>query len=184
MTFVNCFSKSINPISRLQIPRRVPPRALLAAELCDNWQLIAQVSPSRRSLACRDIPRTAAGAIFVVIVSVKIDACFFVCSAFLRRRPRFSFRFVLFRYGSMRFGSLLSRQSGCLVLDWRDDWWRKCNRHRLHEATCLARGAPTRLGTWVRQAVPLCALCCMLHAAWCMVRWSPFRMSSREDVDV
>lgn len=69
----------------------------------------------------------------------------------------------------MRFGSLLSRQSGCLVLDWRDDWWRKCNRHRLHEAACLARGAPTRLGTWMRQAVPLCALCCTLHAACCMV---------------
>lgn len=112
------------------------------------------------SLASRDIARTAAGAIFDVIVIVNIDACFFVCSAFLRRRPRFSFRFGWVRCDSVRF-SLPSRQSGCLALDWRDDWWRKCNRHRLHEPA------------WPEQLLPVWVLECakqwlsVLQAAWC-----------------
>lgn len=170
MTFVNCFSKSINPISRLPIPRRVTPRALLAAKLCDNWQLIAQVSPTADLSRVATSPGQQQAQSSSSSSASRLTLVFCLFRIFAQA-PAFlvSFGFVLFRYGSMRFGSLLSRQSGCLVLDWRDDWWRKCNRHRLHEAACLARGAPTRLGTWMRQAVPLCALCCTLHAACCMV---------------
>lgn len=169
MTFVNCFSKSINPISRLPIPRRVPPRALLAAELCDNWQLIAQVSPSRRSLASRDIPRTATGAIFVVIVIVKIDACFLSVPHFCAG-ARVS-RFVSFCFGTVRCSSVLSSVASRAAL---------CSIGAMIDGENVTVTGYMRLPTWPEEPQlvwvldcakwclsVLCAARCMLHSVWC-----------------
>lgn len=165
MTFVNCFSKSINPISRLPIPRRVPPGALLAAELCDNWQLIAQVSPSRRSLASRDIPRTAAGAIFVVIV--KIDACFLSVPHFCAG-ARVS-RFVSFCFGTVRCGSVLSSVASRAAL---------CSIGAMIDGENVTVTGYMRLPTWPEEPQLvwvlecakrclslLCAACCIVYGA-------------------
>lgn len=96
---------------------------------------------------------------------------FFVCSAFLRRRPRFSFRLVSFCFGTVRCGSVLSLVASRAAL---------CSIGAMIDGENVTVTGYMRLPAWPEEPQlvwvlecakrclsVLCAARCMLHGVWC-----------------
>jgi len=143
VTFVNCFSKSINPISRL-------PSTGCHLELCDNWQLIAKAglvtSPGQQQIS--NCPSSALSMLLLLLLFC--CCCYRCCFCLFRifaQAPAV-------RLGSPQFQPVkieveVEAEAEVEV----DDWWRKCNRHWLHVAKSRSHNW-TQICTAKRWSIP------------------------------